>query len=149
MWGYCFRLTGNREDTEDLSQEVLVRAYLHLDQLRSPELIKGWLFAIVRARFCEVRRKGRLVTLPEYPDEMRAAGRNPELRVIRDAVRSLPGLQREAIELFHDEELSHAEMAQALGVSVNTVKQRLFRGRESLRRRLAGSFAAGDLEALL
>ena len=149
VWGYCYRLTGNREDAEDLSQEAMTQAYLKLDRLRCPELIKGWIFSIVRTRYIDGLRRGRLNILSEYPDQLRAAEHNPEVRVIRDAVMSLPGLQREAIELFHFSELNLAETAQALGVSVNTVKQRLHRGRETLKRRLAGSFAAGDLEALL
>ena len=149
VWRYCFRLTGNREDAEDLGQDALARAFERLDQLRDPGLIKGWLFSIVRTQYIEACRRRRVPVRSGWPGELPAPERSRDMQVVRDAVRVLPRAQRDAIELFHFTGLSLAETSVALGVGVNTVKQRLFRGRETLKRRLASSFAAGDLEALL
>jgi len=149
VWRYCYRLTGNREDAEDLGQESLARAFERIDQLRDDAVIIGWLFSIVRSRFNEQVRRNKLTVQPDYPLELRGPGAGPETDVVRGVVKSLPGVQREAVELFHFAGLNLAETATALGISVNTVKQRLHRGRETLKRRLEPSFAAGDLEALL
>lgn len=149
VWRYCFRLTGNREDAEDLGQEVLARAFERLDQLRDDSLVKGWLFSIIRTQHIEACRRRRVRTHPGWPAELPAPDGSRDMQVVRDAVRALPGAQRDAIELFHFTGLSLAETATALGLGVNTVKQRLYRARETLKRRLASSFAAGDLEALL
>jgi len=149
VWRYCYRLTGNREDAEDLSQEVLARAYLRLDQLKDADRIKGWLVSIARTLYIDWTRKGRIDTVPVDGRERPVDGYSTDGAAVRQAVTGLPERQRVVIELFHFEELSHSDLAAALKISVNTVKQRLHRGRETLRRRLGPSFSRGDLEALL
>ena len=149
VWRFSYRLTGNRLDAEDLAQESLARAFLRLHQLRHDHLVKGWLFSIVRSRFIEGRRRKRFDIVGDEFVNLPTEDRSPLGRVVRDFVAKLPPVQREAIELFHFDELSLAETAQVLGVGVNTVKQRLHRARESLKRMLAPNFAAGDLEVLL
>ena len=149
VWRFSYRLTQSREDAEDLSQEALARAYLRFHQLRHDHLVKGWLFSIVRTRFIEGTRRKRFDIVGDEFVNLHTEDENPLGRMVREVVRKLPQVQREAIELFHFDELSLAETAAALGVGVNTVKQRLHRARESLKKLLAPNFAAGDLEALL
>jgi len=149
VWRYCYRLTGNRHDAEDLSQESLARAFQSLHQLSDHLLIKGWLFCIARTTFIDWHRKKRIATIPLRSNHHAAEQESDRrLQVLREAVEALPPLQREAIELFHFDELSLREAAIALRVSANTVKQRLHRARESLRRRMETSLANGSLEAL-
>jgi RNA polymerase sigma-70 factor, ECF subfamily len=64
---------------------------------------------------------------------------------VEGAVSALPMLQREALVLFEYEEMSMEEIGAITGVEVSTVKARLFRARESLRRRLAPLMAKGGV----
>ena len=91
----------------------------------------------------------------QHEDETQAGSLRPPddppaelLRGVREAVARLPVAQREAVELFHLEDLSLAETAAALNVSVGNVKQRLWRARQSLLAQLSGSLAAGELERM-
>ena len=149
VWRYCYRLAGNREDAEDLSQETLARAYLCLDQLRDEDRIRGWLVSIARMQYLDRLRRKRLETVSVNGWEHPVEGYSTDGQAVRQAVAGLPERQRVVIELFHFEGLSYEDLAAALKTNINTVKQRLHRGRETLRRRLEPSFSRGDLEALL
>jgi len=83
---------------------------------------------------------GSLRPQEDPPDEL--------LRGVREAVARLPEAQRAAVELFHFEDLTLAETAAALNVSVGNVKQRLWRARQSLLAQLSSSLRAGELERM-
>ncbi len=137
-------LTGNRHDAEDVAQDTFVRAYRALATY-PPERVrdlkqKAWLHRIavnvVRNRVRGVRP--HLVELNgSEPD--RASG--PEEDVLRKAeidelaarVACLPVRYREAVVLRHVQELSYAEVADALGQPVGTVKANVHRGLKLLR----------------
>jgi RNA polymerase sigma-70 factor (ECF subfamily) len=162
LWRWCCRLSASREDTEDLLQEALALAYQRLPQLRDEAVVKGWLFAIARNLHLSRLRRERLgkdaqaVTPVPTRDDARAMAPMPTeidppdelLRGVREAVARLPEAQRAAVELFHFEDLSLAETAAALNVSVGNVKQRLWRARQSLLAQLSGSLRAGELERM-
>ena len=144
IYALGFALTGNRHDAEDVAQDTFVRAYRALATY-PPERIrelkqKAWLHRIavnvVRNRVRGVRP--RLVELNgSEPDH----GSGPEENVMRRAeidelaarVACLPPRYREAVVLRHVQELSYAEMADALGQPVGTVKANVHRGLKLLR----------------
>lgn len=148
-WRFACRLSGTREDAEDLLQDTLARAFQRLHQLRDEALVKGWLFSIMRRLYL-----GRLGQSESTRELAGAAGAPRESgypgggEAIRSAVAELPAAQREAVELFHFEDLGIRETALALGVSENNVKQRLWRARQSLLERLGASLQAGELEGM-
>jgi len=137
-------LTGNRQDAEDVAQDTFVRAYRALatytpDRIRDLKQ-KAWLHQIavnvVRNRVRGLRP--RLVELNgSEPDH----GTGPEETVMLRAeidelaarVACLPPKYREAVVLRHVQELSYAEMSEALGQPVGTVKANVHRGLKMLR----------------
>ena len=137
-------LTGNRHDAEDVAQDTFVRAYRALATY-TPERIrdlkqKAWLHRIavnvVRNRVRGVRP--RLVELngsePDYasgPEE--DVLRKAEIDELAARVACLPVRYREAVVLRHVQELSYAEVADALGQPVGTVKANVHRGLKLLR----------------
>jgi RNA polymerase sigma-70 factor (ECF subfamily) len=137
-------LTGNRHDAEDVAQDTFVRAYKALATY-SPERIrdlkqKPWLHRIavnvVRNRVRGLRP--RLVELNgSEPD--RATGpeedvlRKSEIDELAARVACLPAKYREAVVLRHVQDLSYAEVADALGQPVGTVKANVHRGLKILR----------------
>jgi RNA polymerase sigma-70 factor (ECF subfamily) len=148
VYRLAYRLSGNRADAEDLTQETFVRVFRSLSQF-SPGTFEGWLHRITTNLFLDmVRRRARIRfdALPEdaaerlpssaagpeqYYDEMHL---DPE---IQDALDALPADFRAAVVLCDLEELSYEEIAATLGVKVGTVRSRIHRGRVLLRNALA------------
>ena len=144
----AFRLTGNRHDAEDLTQEVFVRAFKSLDKFK-PGTLDGWLHRITTNLFLDqVRRKARIRFdgLPEDADQ-RIPGNetSPERSFefnnldsdIQAALDKLPIEFRTAVILCDIEGFSYDEVATVLGIKLGTVRTRIHRGRALLRTALA------------
>ncbi len=148
VYRLAFRLSGNRADAEDLTQETFVRVFRSLAQY-SPGTFEGWLHRITTNLFLDmVRRRQRIRfdALPEDADD-RLAGTDPgpeqtyhEMHLdpeIEAALDALPPDFRVAVVLCDLEQLSYEEIAATLGIKVGTVRSRIHRGRVMLREALA------------
>ena len=144
----AYRLTGNRHDAEDLTQEVFVRVFRSLSQY-TPGTFEGWLHRITTNLFLDgVRRKAR-IRFDALPDDAgdRLAGREPGPAQVYDdanydpdvqaALDQLPAEFRAAVVLCDVEGLTYEEIADVLGVKLGTVRSRIHRGRSQLRTALA------------
>jgi RNA polymerase sigma-70 factor, ECF subfamily len=150
---FSLAVCGHADDAEDAMQEALIKTYRHTGQIRDPLAFRPWLYRTVRNACLMSRRKkahepARLESLDEpLPGSAEAArldppdpGRNPEqladnagLRErLRQAIRTLPGPSRAIVFLREMEGLSTREVAHVMGLSEDTVKQRLHRARVSL-----------------
>jgi RNA polymerase sigma-70 factor (ECF subfamily) len=148
-WRYAWRLCGQRDSAEDLLQEALTAAFVSLEQLREESAFTSWLLSIVRTKFFRLRqRELRQASLPAELAPVGESGESGDDSVIH-ALGQLPGPQQEILSLFYIEGLSLAETGTVLGIPAKAVKQRLFRAREALRRRLDVRQRAGDFSALL
>lgn len=149
------RITRNREDAEDVAQQSLQKAFIHLKKFDGDSLFSTWLtrIAINEALMMLRRKRGsREVPIAEssISDETTPildipdAGPNPEdsclqreqVRMLSAAVRELTPGMRKAIELRELGELSTGETALVMGLSVGAVKARVFHGRRKLRETL-------------
>jgi len=144
IYALALALTGNRHDAEDVAQDTFIRAYKAMSTY-PPERIRdlkqrAWLHRIavnvVRNRVRGVRP--RLVELNgSEPDH--ATGpeedvlRKSEIDELASRVACLPAKYREAVVLRHVQDLSYAEVAEALGQPVGTVKANVHRGLKILR----------------
>jgi RNA polymerase sigma-70 factor (ECF subfamily) len=144
----AYRLTGNRHDAEDLTQEVFVRVFRSLSSY-TPGTFEGWLHRITTNLFLDqVRRKAR-IRFDALSDDAanRLVGREPtpaqaydDTHLDDDVQRALDELLpefRAAVVLADVEGLSYEEIAATLGVKIGTVRSRIHRGRAQLRRSLA------------
>lgn len=144
----AYRLTGNKHDAEDLTQEVFVRVFRSLANF-TPGTLDGWLHRITTNLFLDqARRKSRIRFDALAEDaETRLPGRDPgpersfefnnlDLDV-QQALDALPPDFRAAVVLCDLEGLSYDEVAGALGVKLGTVRSRIHRGRTMLRASLA------------
>ncbi len=144
----AYRLTGNRHDAEDLTQEVFVRVFRSLDTY-TPGTFEGWLHRITTNLFLDqARRKARIRFDALAEDhEVKLPGRVPspdaafDDRLLDDdveaALTALPPEFRAAVVLCDIEGLSYDEIADVLGVKLGTVRSRIHRGRSMLRKSLA------------
>lgn len=148
VYRLAYRLTGNRHDAEDLTQEVFVRVFRSLSQY-TPGTFEGWLHRITTNLFLDgVRRKAR-IRFDALPDDAgeRLAGREPGPAQAYDdatydadvqaALDRLPAEFRAAVVLCDIEGLSYEEIADVLGIKLGTVRSRIHRGRAQLREALA------------
>ena len=132
----------NQEAAEDLVQEAFLRLVPALDRIRRPERTVAYLRSIVLNLARDHNRRG-LVSLRHRPPERRP-GTSPEDRVVLredqqmviDSLASLPRRQRNCLTLKYYLELTVPEIADTLGVSVNSVKTHLRRGMRTLEARL-------------
>ena len=133
----AYMLTGNRADAEDLLQTALAKTYLSWDRIREREALDGYVRRILvntQTSFWRRRRVDEYPSdvLPEMPgrDETADADLHDALW---NALRGLPKRQRAMVVLRYYEDLSEAETAQVLGVSVGTVKSTTSRALSKLR----------------
>jgi RNA polymerase sigma-70 factor (ECF subfamily) len=146
IYTVAFRLTGDRDDAADLTQEVLLRVKKGLSTYR-PVSIEGWLSRITTNLFLdEVRHRRRRPTeaLPDDPERVlpTAAAADDVLSSVtlgadvQSALLALPEEFRAAVVLCDVAALSYAEISDVLGVPVGTVRSRIHRGRLLLRQAL-------------
>ena len=139
-------LWGAGSDADDVVQEAFVKAYAALPRFRG-EAFRAWLLSIVHNETRNLHRsRGRRVarqsmaSLPEellaFDPEEEAMSADRRQRLLSD-VRRLPVALREVVSCRYLLELSEAETALALGLPAGTVKSRLHRALESLRREVA------------
>lgn len=141
------RLTGNRADAEDLTQEVFLRAFRAIDRA-DPVDPAGWLHRItVNAHIDHVRRRARgpEQLTREAGEGLRCEAPGPEQLVVgrglgadlEAALAELSPQSRHAVLLRDVEGLSYLEVANRLGVGTDTVRSWIHRGRTRLRTSLA------------
>lgn len=137
-------------DAADITQECFLRAYLALARFRPGADVGPWILTIAanlcrdwarRARARPADPAGDLWALPvpDPEDPQLAAERETERQRVRQAVRELPADQRLLVVLAYDQELPLGAIAQALGLPLTVVKNRLYR----IRRRIATMLEGG------
>lgn len=137
------------EEVEDVVQDTFVRAYQKLGQLRDASTFAFWLYRIAqKATIDHLRRKHRRKTHTSTDDvrtildakEARRKMENDVNEEVRDAVESLPPKYKEVVTLRFIGSMSCKEVAEYLGEPEGTVRNRLFRANEMLKRRLVHLF---------
>lgn len=141
----AYLLTGNHHTAEDLVQTTLAKVYLSWDKVQRREVIDGYARRIlVNENNSQWRRawKKREVTSDEIPDRAPVSDTYDEghSQALWEFVQTLPKKQRAVVVLRYYEELSEAETAEVLGISVGTVKSQASRALATLR---AAAPAAG------
>lgn len=160
--GTISRLIGRPEDVEDVAQEVFVRLYYSLDQLRTADVFEPWLYRLtVNASYDYLRRikrrgESRMADLSEQQVAMAdslAGGRQQEEDRQRKEVREFVSAlfqhvseeDRILLMLKEVEGLSLKELEKIYNVNENALKVRLFRARQRVLKAHKNAVAAGDL----
>ena len=153
IFRFAYRMLGSPEQAEDVAHDCflsLIRNPRCYDPRRGS--LRTYLYTAVRNIVLKRLRKVETELVDSYAENLPANGdTEPLLRLlskersnqVRKSIGKMPPLQREAIVLFEYEELSLAEIAAIAGTDTGTIKSRLHRAREWLRRELA-SYMNGD-----
>jgi len=139
----CLRILGRPHDAEDVTQEAFVAAFRSIGGFRGEGPLRGWLLRIAtRQAFRRLSQRRGTVDVDAIPEPFIADSSGDPTRIVvagerrdevRRAVGELPEPYREVVALRFFGELSLAEVADATGRPVNTVKTHLRRGLERLR----------------
>lgn len=134
LYAVAFRLLGNRQDAEDAVQRALLKSFVAREAYSPRWAVSTWLYRILTNVCIDELRRRRptddLAAVPASPSSASAIG----ARI--DVTRALAAVPREArvlIALHYVDGLSHQELAAIRGISVNTVKSQLARGKAILR----------------
>ncbi|MBD3232626.1 MAG: sigma-70 family RNA polymerase sigma factor [candidate division Zixibacteria bacterium] len=148
------KIVRNYEEANDLVQETFIKAFSSLASYRSEYRFSTWLYKIAANNSIDFLRKKKMnlysidrpietkngsvnLELPDYSHNPERDYRSKIKRnLIQEAIEALPPKYREVIELRHQEERSYEEIALKLDVPVGTVKARIFRARELLKKKL-------------
>lgn len=154
IYNLLYRMLRNREDAQEITQEVFVRAYKSRDAFRGEAKPSSWLYRIAVNLALNQIRKKKLESLlsldflehpPDrhrydkmvFPDEAEKGPAQTLLRkeaeaIVQHAIDSLPAKQRIALILNRYEERSYEEVAEIMGVSLSSVESRLHRAKRRL-----------------
>jgi len=148
VYRLAYRLTGNRQDAEDLTQDVFVRVFRSLDRYE-PGNFAGWLHRITTNLFLDRARRATRIRMDRFgegaEERLLSSEVEPEAAVhdanfdpdVERALATLSEDFRVAVVLCDVEGLSYEEIADVLGVKIGTVRSRIHRGRSQLRSALA------------
>ena len=163
IFGLLYRLTENVEEARDLTQETFLRAFQSIAHFRGESDLRTWIYRIAinqaRNRWRWWRRRRREATVSIDAPEIGGGRlglvatlkantvRDPEQntllsereQALKKALSTLKRVYRETVILRDIEGFAYEEIAATLEISVGTVKSRLARGRQELRRKLEGS----------
>ena len=140
-WRFC----RDREHAEDMAQEAFLRAYRNLGRWRRDAAFSTWLFALaINLYRSELKRIPAIMLaldeIAEPPDSrVHHTGLEDaqQAEMLRRAVLALPGKYRDAVTLYYFHEESVHSAALSLGIPEGTLKVRLHRGRELLRKKMS------------
>jgi RNA polymerase sigma-70 factor (ECF subfamily) len=152
LYRFCLRMTGNRAESEDLVQDVFMRMLKHRTTFKPDQGFPPWMYRIAhnvavdylrrssRAPQAEPDLEDRPADLP--PSDERVLERE-QAALLRRALLELPADRREVLLLSRYELKSYEEVAEALGISVGTVKTRAHRAIKQLREVYQGLIQKG------
>lgn len=148
------RFTKNREDAEEISQDVFIKAYRALADFRGASKFSTWLYTIVNTTCITFLRKKRLTTHSlDHENVFEAADRHDpgtganvveqksRTGMVNQAIRLLGSDDAEIITLFYQSEQTLEEIATILGIESNAAKVRLHRARGRLKEKMQTYFS--------
>lgn len=154
IFNLLYKMVRNREETEDLVQEAFMKAFNALPTFNDEYAFSTWLYKIAINNCIDHIRKKKLKTYSidkpvpskegelerEFPDTSMSPDKHilseEKSNIIETAIEDLPENYRIVIVMRHKEEKSYEEIAEILNIPLGTVKARIFRAREVLKKKL-------------
>ena len=149
VYNVAFRMMGRPEDAEDVAQEAFISAYRAFERFRGESRVTTWLYRItVNAALMKLRKEKRARTLtqtglddvdiPNWDATPERSAMSSELgEKLQEGIAQLPPDLRAAVVVRDVQELNNSEAAEAIGITVSSLKSRLHRGRILLRKYLS------------
>lgn len=152
MYALCYGMLGNAEDARDAAQETFISAFRNIENFRGEAKVSSWLHRIaVNQCLTKLRRQKVRPELsldgdddqtriepvsPGHESPLHATEKNESVRLVRQAVASLPIEMRQVIMMKEFEEMTFQEISETLSIPLSTVKSRLYTGLKQLKMKL-------------
>ena len=143
----AYHLTGNKEDAEDITQEVFIAVFKGLPNFKGASEVSTWVYSITVNKCKEktrrdLRKKRKGINVPLEKVDFFLSSQNTDAELIqheeetrmRNILLRIPEKQRIAFTMFTMEEFSYLEIAQAMNLSLSAVESLLFRARVNLKK---------------
>lgn len=137
LYAVAYAILGNEMDAEDAASNAILKGYEHLDQLKDASKVKSWMMVITKNEALKIKQKSLLLPGDEMLENCLTPTKD-HYSELWDIVLKLKEEFRLVIVLFYYSELSIKEISQVLEIPLGTVKSRLKRGREFLKKELEG-----------
>lgn len=143
LWNYLVRLSGSKDDAEDLIQDTFVKVYKHIKTIDGSRNIKSWIYTIATNTAYDYLRKKKRESLVELDEEHETSidtksyysvsvEENIESKDVSAAIDRLDTLYKGPILLYYKDGFSYEEIADMLAIPINTLKTRLSRAKKQL-----------------
>lgn len=149
VYSVCLRMTGNKEEAEDATQDVFIKVFNSINTFREDSKLSTWIYQIAVHVCINKSRRNKVIkflSLDFWEGEKEMAVNNitPETnlekaemrQIVQEAINTLPAKQKTAIILSRYEELSYKEISNIMGLSLSSVESLLFRAKENLSKKL-------------
>ena len=145
IYRFIYRLTGDPEETKDITQDAFVKLYHYMQKRKEPDDPRAWLFRVAcNTCYTLLKTKERRRKIIEnQPNEPSGNGvedrfiREQEMNMVRKAFNQLPVQDRLILELYQSE-LPYREIARIIKVKPSTIGKKLFRARHKLAQKITG-----------
>jgi RNA polymerase sigma-70 factor (ECF subfamily) len=155
IFALCFGMLGREDEARDAAQEAFIAAYRNIGSFRGDAKVSSWLHRIAVNQCLTTKRRTktrseeflndeteedtRIFVAPASLSPLRTTEQNERLKLVRQAVTSLPEDLREVVVMKEFEELTFQEISEVLELPLSTVKSRMYTALKQLRRKLERS----------
>ena len=134
MYRVAWSILRNNADVQDALQDAVLKAWEKRDKLRDEKFFRTWITRIlINACYDTQRKRRRIVSMDEIPESTVSNAPDPDLAL---ALQALPEKLRLPLVLCYSEGMSYEEAADVLRIPITTLRGRLRRGKEELRKEL-------------
>jgi len=126
----------NREDSEDILQEVFLKLYVNLSKIKEPEKLKYYLIKLCRSKIYDFLRKKKRQNLLHQKAQQMQSSKSSDSGEVLEKLNFLPKKLRDVLILKDIQNLSYKEISKVLNMKVGTVQTCVFKARNILRRLL-------------
>ena len=144
----CKNMTGNKEDAEDLAQEIFIKVWEKAEKFRGDSSLKTWIYRIAINSSLNYTRKQNFKTFfqsiesvfdlgSREKDPSQALEGAEKINMVSQAIRQLPENQRIALTLRTYKDHSYAEIGEIMDISISSVESLIFRAKRNLKKKLA------------
>ena len=148
-----YKMIGNSEDRKDIVQDVYVKAYKSLSSFRSEAKLSTWIARIAYNTCLNYLEKKKLLMVENIDFTEKLAGNTIAFAldqkessiIVGAAIEKLPPILKTLITLYHNEDLSYAEIQQITNLPEGTIKSYLFRARKALKENLLQHYKKEEL----
>ena len=154
VYSIAFKMVSNKEDANDLAQEVFIKIYNNLDKYFPEFKFSTWIIRITTNHIIDYMRKKRceVISIEDVSYKL-AADNTPELQYIKkeeefflnSLLDALPEMYKTPLILYHKQGLSYQEIANITNQPLSKVKNRIFRGRKILKQQLSNVKEGGNV----